>query len=86
MAVYRPSTGYWYLLKSSTNFATWIVYQWGVSGDTPVPGDHDGDGTTDMAVYRPSTGYWYLLKSSTNYTTWIVKQWGVSGDTPVFQR
>ncbi len=83
VAVYRPSTGTWYILKSSTNFTTWNVYQWGISGDVPVPGDYDGDGRTDVAVYRPSDGTWFILKSSTNFTTWIVYQWGISGDIPV---
>ena len=58
IAVYRPSTGDWYILQSSTNYTTYIAQQWGLSTDIPVPGDYDGDGKTDIAVYRPSTGDW----------------------------
>jgi hypothetical protein len=73
----------WYVLLSSTNYTTQAAFQWGTSGDSPVPGDYDGDGKTDIAVYRPSTGTWYILLSSTNYTTQVGYQWGASGDTPV---
>jgi uncharacterized repeat protein (TIGR03803 family) len=83
VTVYRPSTGNWYVLESSTNDATYYAQQWGVSTDIPVPGDYDGDGLNDLAVYRPSTGYWYLLQSSTNYTTYYAQQWGLSTDIPV---
>jgi hypothetical protein len=36
IAVYRPSTGEWFILKSSTNFGSWGTYQWGNPGDIPV--------------------------------------------------
>ncbi len=36
LGVYRPSTGYWYILQSSTNFTTYIAQQWGLSTDIPV--------------------------------------------------
>ena len=52
-AVYRPSNGYWFALLSSTNYASVIIDQWGVSSDVPVVGDFDGDGKTDFAVFRP---------------------------------
>ena len=83
LAVYRPSTGSWYVLKSSSNYTTRVVYAWGASTDVPVPGDYDGDGKTDLAVYRPSTSTWFILNSSTNYTTSNSYQLGASGDIPV---
>jgi hypothetical protein len=79
VTVFRPSTGIWYVLQSKTGTAAF--YQWGLSGDIPVPGDYDGDGKTDAAVFRPSTGIWYILQSSTG--TGAFYQWGLNGDIPV---
>jgi VCBS repeat protein len=55
IAVYRPGNGTWYIAFSSSNFQSSAAYQWGMSGDIPVPRDYDGDGKTDLAFYRPST-------------------------------
>jgi hypothetical protein len=84
-AIYRPSTGQWYVLKSGANYTTYIVQAWGVSTDVPVPADYDGDGKTDLAIFRRSTGTWWILESSTNYTTSMMVAWGVSTDTPINQ-
>jgi hypothetical protein len=62
IAVYRSSTGVWYINPSSG--AAPYAVGWGQSGDIPVPGDYDGDGITDIAVYRASTGVWYIMPSS----------------------
>ena len=62
LAVYRPSTGVWFILNSAS--FTGRDQQWGVLGDIPVPGDYDGDGKTDLAVYRPSTGVWFIINSA----------------------
>jgi hypothetical protein len=86
MAVYRPSSGTWYFLLTSTGYIGGAGYVWGGFGDVPVPGDFDGDGRTDIAVYRPSSGHWFILKSSTNYTVWATYQWGTVGDVAILSR
>lgn len=76
MAVWRPSSGTWFILHSNGRLD---VQQWGAPGDIPVPGDYDGDGKADFAVWRPSNGTWYIIKSSGGL---IAKQWGLQGDVP----
>ena len=78
-AVYRPSTGTWFILKSSTSFTTSVSYQWGLIDDVPVPGDFDGDGKVDPAVYQPSTGMWFVLRSGLTSPGAIVAS-GQAGD------
>lgn len=70
ISVFRPSDGYWHILKSSGGS---LSVKWGVATDTLVPGDYDGDGRTDFAVYR--FGNWYIFRSSDN--TFFARQWGV---------
>ena len=82
-AVYRPGTGQWIFLRSSTNYSSTTSIAWGLSADRPVPGDYDGDGHTDLAVFRPSTGQWLVLTSSSNFISSVTTAWGSSADTPV---
>ena len=79
IAVFRPSTGVWYILRSSDGALQQV--QWGVTGDIPLARDYDGDGKADIAVYRPSTGVWYILRSSDGALQQV--QWGVTGDIPL---
>src|SRR5207253_8660286 len=62
LATFRPSTGIWYILRSSDGRLQQVT--WGAPGDVPVTGDFDGDGKTDVATFRPSAGIWYILRSS----------------------
>jgi hypothetical protein len=83
IAVFRPSNGTWYILKSSTGFTGGAGYAWGGGGDIPIVGDFDGDGRTDVTVYRPSSAHWFVLTSSTDFTAHATYQWGSSGDITV---
>ena len=67
IAVWRPSTGTWWILNSSTGAVT--QRQWGDVRRHSVPGDYDGDGKTDIAVWRPSDGQWWILNSSNGSVT-----------------
>jgi hypothetical protein len=56
--------------------STW----WGAPGETPVPGDYDGDGRADIATWQTLDGTWWILEA--DGPGWSY-QWGVPGDTPV---
>ena len=81
IAVFRSSTGSWYIRQSATLATT--AGAWGAAGDLPVPGDYNGDGRTDPAVFRPSTGAWYI---STGDLTGSAILWGAAADIPVLRR
>jgi hypothetical protein len=36
IAIYRPSTGTWWILESSSNFTSYFSQQWGISTDVPI--------------------------------------------------
>jgi hypothetical protein len=78
LAVWRPSTGYWYVLGAQGSQQTSV--QWGSSTDKTVPGDYDGDGKTDFSVFRPSAGAWYIVRSSDGTT--LAYSFGQAGDLP----
>ena len=85
IAIWRPSDGMWWIINSgfsSGNTAEAVtVVQWGLNGDTPVPGDYDGDGSLELAVWRYWNGTWYVREIGSDQT--IVQQWGLPGDIPV---
>jgi hypothetical protein len=78
-SVFRPSTGFWYVMKSGGGFT---FQQFGDDNtDKLVPGDYDGDGKGDIAVWRETNGFWFYLNSSDN--TFHAVQFGAIGDEPV---
>ena len=92
VAVYRPSSGAWYNLRSDDNYMSYDTHTVGVSTDVPAPGDYDmqpwfgppypRDAKTDAAVFRPSTGQWHILQSNTGDSL-LTLSWGLSTDVPV---
>ncbi|MBI1759850.1 MAG: VCBS repeat-containing protein, partial [Acidobacteria bacterium] len=82
LAVFRPSavapTPNWLILNSFDGSLSQI--QWGAGyapyNDTPVPGDYDGDGRTDLAIWRGADQIWYIRKSSDG--GYILQLWGTS--------
>jgi len=81
IAIYRKSTGAWWIIPSSTDSPYGVAWGGDVS-DIPVPGDYDGDGKTDIAIYRKSTGAWWIKPSSTS-TPYSVVWGGDPSDIPV---
>ena len=75
VGVFRPSNHMFYL-KNGTKTTS---INWGLSTDTPVTGDWNGDGRTEVGVFRNST-HNFLLKNGTTTTS---INWGLSTDTPV---
>ena len=47
----------------------------GPAADQAVPGDYDGDGTSEIALFRPSCGLWQI-RGATSFS------FGLSGDIP----
>jgi hypothetical protein len=79
IAMFRPSSGTWFVLKSQSGTADQL--QFGQNGDVPVDADIDGDLKTDHTVWRPTTGEWFYRRSTTG--TFGGAVWGVNGDRPV---
>jgi len=77
LAVFRPSTGDWHILRSSDGLVSSVNF--GLGTDKTVQADYDGDLKTDIAVYRD--GNWYILRSSDNAFVGI--GWGIATDKPV---
>jgi hypothetical protein len=81
LAVFRPSNGTWYYRTAANGAVTFVP--WGQSGDFPVPGDFDGNGSADFAVQRGVSGagqFWIRLSTG---TVQPITTFGLSSDTVV---
>ncbi|MFN0277217.1 MAG: FG-GAP repeat domain-containing protein [Pyrinomonadaceae bacterium] len=79
-AVFRPSNGYTYIVRSSDN-SDYSV-QGGTADDVPVPADFDGDNKTDIVFRKNSDKKWTIKLSTTNGV--IESTYGSSGsDVPI---
>jgi len=78
IAVYRPSSGEWWLRRSSDDQVS--VGHFGDPSDIITPGDFTRDGKTDIAIWRPATGDWYIYNSVNN--SFSSYHFGLSGDIP----
>ncbi len=81
IAVWRASTGTFYVLKSEDG--RFEAVHFGLAGDNPtVTQDFDGDGRADFAVTRRENGrlIWYILGTSSGF---YAAQFGLSTDRPV---
>jgi len=89
-AVFRPSTGYWYISRNRDGVVSQAT-QFGANGDIPVRGifnfysfDVHPFIHTPFAVFRPSNGTWYVDRDN-NGTVDITRQFGSAGDIPMQQ-
>lgn len=80
--VYDKATGRWRIRSlfdsTTTSGVTKTTFR---AGLTPVQGDFDGDGKTDLAAFNKNDGRWYIRLSSSG-TEWIIS-WGGSTYVPV---
>jgi parallel beta-helix repeat protein len=84
LAVYSRYDGRWYILSLGGSSVPKnipgprvLAYQrnWGFTGAIPVPGDFNGDGTSDLAVYNPADGKWYIQSMDGTVLLWG-QNWG----------
>jgi M6 family metalloprotease-like protein len=91
IGVFRPSTHLFYLDYNGNGVWNGAVsdrsYNFGITGDTPVTGDWNHDGATDIGIFRPSTHLFYLDYNGNGVWNGAVTDrlynFGITGDIPV---
>ena len=81
VGTFRPSIATFYLRNSNSAGAPNITVQLGNTGDYPVVGDWDGNGSDTIGVYR--NGVFYLSNSNTTPHVDLTFAFGKAGDQPI---
>jgi hypothetical protein len=79
--VFRPSNGALYLKNQNTTGFADIQINYGISGDCPLTGDWDGNGTDTIGIYR--NGSFYLRNSNTIGFADLQFTFGTTGGQPI---
>jgi hypothetical protein len=77
LAVYDPIRARWYIRTASdyprsgalSPILLWDV-NWGFAGGTPLAGDYDYDGKSDIGVYSPNTYQFYIRSMTGTILAW----------------
>jgi hypothetical protein len=80
----RPAVvrgNHWFLRNTLSSGVSDSSFIYGLTGDVPLMGDWDGDGTETPGVVRGNT--WYLRNSNSTGFADIVFHYGSVGDRPV---
>src|SRR5262249_20827054 len=93
--IFPPTDGRWYLNLTDqawdpNNLAADNIFQWGAAGDTPVVGDWNGTGISQVGVFRPNDAAfggkasWYLDQGNVAFSTPVIApfQFGGGSDRP----
>ena len=83
IGLYRPSGSAFILSNSNTAAQADVVVPFGGTGDLPVVGDWDGNGSWTIGLYRPSNNTFYLRNSNTYGNADLTIPFGAPGDIPV---
>jgi len=84
IGVYRPSVLRYYLRNSNSAGSPNFNIRVGLTGDVPLVGDWDGNGTSTYGVWRPSSKQFILFNSNVAGAPIAAQfSFGLAGDIPV---
>ncbi len=77
IGIFRNSTGDWKMDYNNSGVVDAAMH-FGIHGDTPITGDWNGDGVTDIGVFRPSAWQFIFNTAPVTRTTF-----GMGSDIPL---
>jgi hypothetical protein len=86
IAVYRPSTGQWFIRSNTNGQAVGPISFGQANLDIPAPSDYLGQGKSQIAVFRPTSQQMFILSNATGTgaTSIVNLGFGQAGDVPQF--